>query len=76
MDPSTVYGIGLDRVYYWVGGSEQGEWREVRVRANAELKRQEIQRMGYVAHTGNSRIGAPEGPPTQEELDIAHNWKR
>jgi hypothetical protein len=52
-----------DCTYYWVGGTERGEWR----RADPGL-RAEIRRQGYVAHDGRTDVGPPEGAPSAEEL--------
>jgi hypothetical protein len=53
----------FDCVYYWVGGSEYGEWK----RADAGT-RDTVRNMGYVAHDGITSIGPPEDAPTKEEL--------
>ena len=61
-----------DVVWYWIGGSERGSWHGANVDpAGAETLRQEVERMGYVAHKGRRSIGPPEGPPTREELAAA-----
>lgn len=52
-----------DCVYWWNGGTERGKW----MRADAGT-RDEIRHMGYVAHNGNSAIGAPEGPPSLADI--------
>ena len=50
-------------VYYWVGGTEEGKWRQ----ADAGTC-EKCRRMGYVAHNGNTKIGPPDGPPSEAEL--------
>lgn len=52
-----------DVTWYWMGGVLKGEWRQADYGTRAALRR-----MGYVAHDGRLAIGAPEGPPTAEEL--------
>lgn len=57
-----------DRVYYWVGGNERGEWREAgpfTSNEQVDAKIVEIRKMGYVAVAGKSTIGAPEGVPAE-----------
>lgn len=57
--------LPIDVVYYWVGGTARGFWRDAtpeKGKTVAEL-RDEIARMGYHAVLGSSRIGSPEGPP-------------
>lgn len=56
--------ITYDTVYYFAGGTENGEWREVHLLGrDAETIRSEIARMGYSVVKGVRAIGAPEGPP-------------
>jgi hypothetical protein len=50
-------------VYWWNGGTEHGKW----MRSDAGT-RDALRNMGYVAHNGSSKIGAPVGPPTLVEI--------
>jgi hypothetical protein len=60
-----------DCVYYWAGG----EWNKALINyktpyssepaRDLEETRRYIQRQGYHAVYGNSRIGPPEGPPVK-----------
>ena len=52
-----------DVVWYWVGGTEAGEWRECVPDEGLEADRERLKRMGYVAYLGRRSIGPPEGPP-------------
>lgn len=59
-----------DCVFYWVGGTERGEWRQ----ADAPIGELDhvilsLERMGYVALPGCSRIGAPDTPPSAERIN-------
>jgi hypothetical protein len=60
--------VSYDTVYYWIGGRERGEWRQVLVAAPVAKvladKRAELARMGYVALCGSTKVGPPTGPPT------------
>jgi hypothetical protein len=65
-------------VYYWVGGSEAGQWREAAPnRWTPEAERpidafeRAIQRQGYVTVRGSTLIGPPDGPPSRERLAAA-----
>jgi hypothetical protein len=64
-----------DRVYYWVGGAEEGEWCAAIPGStpwgnnkSADELREDIRRQGRVAHLGISWIGPPEGPPSHNQL--------
>ena len=73
--------MNYDVVYYWTGGAERGEWREVDVHGaggdlgsmgscwvpNARELVARLERMGYVAVPGRRSIGAPEGPPSEAQ---------
>lgn len=64
-----------DRVYYYVGGTEIGEWKECLPLENKlEDVYKEIARMGYIVVYGCSDIGRPEGPP-MELLDTQKHEK-
>lgn len=52
----------FDRIYYWVGGTERGEWKEAWPADIAEGL-ESVRRAGYYAVLGRSSIGAPEGNP-------------
>jgi len=54
-----------DRVYWWSGGTEVGQWRETQIGAdeNAWDVAERIMYGGRVAFAGRSTIGPPEGPP-------------
>ena len=59
-----------DRIYYWSGGTERGEWRECTPGVWPEYKDidttlAEIKRQGYIAFKGLASIGPPEGNPHQ-----------
>jgi hypothetical protein len=62
---STNSTAKMDRVYYWTGGTERGRWNEVWDLSgkSAEVVADEVRRQGYIAVTGRSTIGPPEGPP-------------
>lgn len=60
-------------VYYWVGGRDSGVWRVVAMPGGSGPeacadKVGELGRMGYVAKVGSTLIGAPEGPPSEEDF--------
>jgi hypothetical protein len=59
-----------DCIYYYVGGTERGIWREcsIETAVGIEAQIESIERSGYFALRGNRSIGAPEGPP-HEILD-------
>lgn len=62
--PEGTMATKFDTVYYFAGGTENGEWRQVALMGrDAETVRQEVARMGYVAVKGLMSVGAPEGPP-------------
>lgn len=71
-----------DVVWYWVGGTEMGRWHDSPREGQwpeAELRRQReaIRRQGYVAHLGRRSLGAPEGPPTAQEIkEVTSFWQR
>ena len=51
-------------VYYWVGGSQSGQWRATNISpGEIESTIERLERMGYYAVPGNTNIGPPEGPP-------------
>jgi hypothetical protein len=52
-----------DCVWYWVGDRVTGEWH----RGDAGT-RAAWEQAGHVAHDGSTRIGAPEGPPSEEQF--------
>ncbi len=57
-----------DRVYYWTGGTERGQWNEAIPGAwpdhqDIDSMIADCRRMGYVAVKGCASIGAPEGSP-------------
>ena len=63
-----------DRVYYYIGGTERGEWREATPgvypeRLDIDTLKADIERAGYVAVKGSSKIGPPEGPPPNPFLN-------
>jgi len=55
-------------LYYWHGGAEAGQWREITCASGSDLteKRESTERMGYLCILGDKRIGPPEGPPPVE----------
>ncbi len=66
-----------DVVWFWTGGREEGEWRPSTVRAKdpkhptrkeIHEHRAALDRAGYVNHSGSTRIGPPEGPPSDAEF--------
>lgn len=61
----------IDRVYYWIGGTERGRWQEIVCQpSEVSAKLAEVERMGYRAVRGSSAIGAPEGPPNFSALQV------
>ena len=65
---NTKRTVDLDRVYYWTGGTDNGKWNEAFPGVYPEYKGidallADVQRMGYKAVKGSSKIGAPEGAP-------------
>ena len=56
----------FDTVYYWIGGTERGEWRECPTSDSVEDTLRDIERMGYVGVRGKRSIGAPEGAPVSQ----------
>lgn len=60
---NSSYRLSYDVVYYWTGGTERGQWNEAQYGTRDELRK-----MGYVAHNGIRSIGAPEGPPSIEDF--------
>lgn len=68
-------GTRYDVVYYWAGGSQNGEWREAQPgvwpeRLTMEQLLANLIRAGFVAHRGLRSIGAPEGPPSREDFEL------
>jgi len=71
--------MNYDTIYYWSGGTENGQWREAEFNVWPEyLSLQETLRRiragGHVAHHGWKSIGPPEGPPSIKEIQAAGNW--
>jgi len=68
----------MNRVWWWVGGTERGEWRETAVQAGEDAKDlvRSIRNQGYVAIPGNDAIGPPEGPPRVEAFDALPGYDR
>lgn len=71
-----------DVVWYYVGGTERGAWREAAIdfagattqakrRDLAERVRAGIVRMGYHAVLGSTTIGPPEGAPRVQDASCA-----
>jgi hypothetical protein len=55
---------GYDGVYYWVGGSEVGEWKFTGCCVDeVEGMIGQLHQGGYHCVPGMLSIGAPEGPP-------------
>jgi hypothetical protein len=54
-----------DRVWYWVGGTDQGVWYGVRLEhgSGGPQVQHSLLRMGYHAIIGSAAIGPPEGAP-------------
>ena len=60
--------IKYDRIFYFKGSKEAGQWHSCPVEATSSVKAQvqELRRMGYYAVEGLSTIGAPDGNPIAE----------
>ena len=53
-----------DCVYYYVGGTERGEWKEATIGPQSiDVVIESIERSGYYAVPGKRSIGRPEGAP-------------
>jgi hypothetical protein len=61
----------MDTVYYWVGGRVEGQWRRTHGNASETGLNDTLHRLriaGYVAHKGSTKIGQPEGPPSEADF--------
>jgi hypothetical protein len=67
--------IKYDVVWYWVGGTQHGQWNPAFPDEGIEEGVRVIERMGYVAHAGRRAIGPPEGAPPKAELDRVLGWQ-
>lgn len=60
-------------VYYWRCCAAGGEWKAAYPRTFTRKDVfgmvADLNRQGFVAHAGNTRIGPPEGPPRKEAID-------
>lgn len=58
-----------DCLWYWKGGREVGEWREVLVGpSEIAAATSGLRAAGYATHRGSTKIGPPEGPPHDDEF--------
>lgn len=55
-------------VWYWKGGTESGEWRHAWPGADIRETVRNLERSGYVAVTGTTAGGPPDGPPAPERI--------
>ena len=68
----------MDVVYYWIGGTQEGIWREARFGGALDSCKTQtaliarISDMGYVAKRGNTSVGPPEGPPDVAAFRAIH----
>ena len=60
--------LQMDRVWFWRGGRERGAW-EWCESSDHRATMNRLERMGYIAALGSSKIGAPEGRPSKERFD-------
>lgn len=66
-----------DGVYYWVGGTERGEWRFTQQGAGETIEEviAKLEHTGRVALRGKVSIGPPDTPPSAEAIAEVLKYK-
>lgn len=67
----------IDCIYAWLGNAGSGEWLMFPlVDKTAKQLEVRLRRNGFVAHSGSTKIGPPEGPPSNDEINEVLNAQR